>query len=516
MATMSMLSSALLFLCLFALAGLSISDTPPSRAYLINCGGKDKVTAGGVEWVPDDVFIGVGNSSKVDTPGILPQLSTLRYFPDGSARKYCYVIPVSKGAKYIVRTTYYYGGYDGGKEPPVFDQIIGGTKWSTVNTTENYARGLTAYYEIIAGASGKTMSVCLARNEHTAGSPFISAIELQYLEDSMYNSTDFNSYALATIARHRFGGKGRQLISYPDDPFNRNWQLFTDDNPSVTMQWNASSSDFWNLPPLLALMNATTTSRGKELVIPWPPIPLPAANYYMALYFQDNHKPSPFSWRVFDVSVNGQVFYKGLNVSAAGVMVYGTSRSLSGQTTIKLIPDANSTVGPLINAAEILQVVPIGGRTLTRDVIAMEDLARSLTNRPSDWSGDPCLPQQHSWTGVTCSSGKLARVVTLNLTSYGISGSLPASIGTLTSVSSILLGGNKISGPIPDMGALKELVSLHLENNQLTGSIPQSLGNLPKIKEIFLQGNQLQGGVPDSLKKRSGVDIQTGSGNEAE
>ena len=46
-------------------------------------------------------------------------------------------------------------------------------------------------------------------------------------------------------------------------------------------------------------------------------------------------------------------------------------------------------------------------------VIAMEDLARSLSNRPADWSGDPCLPRQNSWTGVTCSEGKSPRVMSL-------------------------------------------------------------------------------------------------------
>lgn len=43
----------------------------------------------------------------------------------------------------------------------------------------------------------------------------------------------------------------------------------------------------------------------------------------------------------------------------------------------------------------------------------MEDLARSIQNPPADWNGDPCLPKGNSWTGVTCSNGFLARVITL-------------------------------------------------------------------------------------------------------
>lgn len=43
----------------------------------------------------------------------------------------------------------------------------------------------------------------------------------------------------------------------------------------------------------------------------------------------------------------------------------------------------------------------------------MEDLARSFDNPPSDWSGDPCMPIENSWTGVKCSQDKLARVISL-------------------------------------------------------------------------------------------------------
>lgn len=91
----------------------------------------------------------------------------------------------------------------------MFDQMIDGMVWSTVDTSANYANGLTSYYEIILVAHGKTLSVCLARNDETVSSPFISAIELVNLEDSMYNSTKFSKYALSTTARHCFGSHGR-------------------------------------------------------------------------------------------------------------------------------------------------------------------------------------------------------------------------------------------------------------------------------------------------------------------
>ncbi|KAM0952607.1 putative transferase [Dioscorea sansibarensis] len=281
------------------------------------------------------------------------------------------------------------------------------------------------------------MSVCLSRNEFTVGNPFISTLEFEYLNESMYNATDFKKYALATISRHRFGVSGGTILRYPDDPFNRYWQSFADEKPVVESHTNVSSSDFWNLPPETAFRRGLTTSRGKKLTLTWALANLQNANYYVALYFQDNRIPSPFSWRIFDVKINGENLYTKLNVSTAGVMVYSAHQPLSGQVTITLIPDENSPVGPVINAAEILQIVPLGRRTHTRDVNVMEDLARRLKNVPIDWSGDPCMPKENSWTGVSCSEGKFARVVSINLTNFGLVGTLPQSIGKLTAVKSM-------------------------------------------------------------------------------
>ncbi|KAJ4825814.1 hypothetical protein Tsubulata_039764 [Turnera subulata] len=486
---------------------LSVQSFAAPRGYPISCGSSKEVIQGSVKYIPDEGFVSVGNKSTVKTPDVMPILSTLRYFPDASARRYCYEIPVVKGQKFVVRTTYYYGNFDGGDEPPVFDQFIQGTKWITVNTTEDFANGMSSYYEIIVVATTKELSVCLARNEHTTSSPFISALEVEFLEDSMYNSTDFSKYALSTVARSYFGSDG-DTIGFPEDQYNRLWQPFMDQNPVVEAHSNITSSEFWNFPPQQAFSKAITTSRGKTLKVQWPPGELPSTLYYIALYFQDNRTPSPFSWRVFSVSVNGQSFYNNLNVTADGVTVYASEWPLSGQIEITLSPGENIPVGPIINAGEIYQILPFGDRTHTRDANAMEDLAKSLDNPPPDWVGDPCLPHENSWTGVACSKTKLARVVSLNLTGMGISGSLPPSLGKLTALKDIWLGGNKLSETIPDMGTLKELQTLHLENNQLKGPIPESLGTLQKIREIFLQNNYLEGKLPGSLQNRPGINIQ--------
>ncbi|XP_052199024.1 probable LRR receptor-like serine/threonine-protein kinase PAM74 [Diospyros lotus] len=487
---------------------------PPPRGFLLNCGSSEEVKHGALKFVPDDSFVFVGNKSTIKEPDVDPILSTLRYFPDNSSRKHCYVFPAIKEGKFLIRTTYYYGGFDGGKEPPVFDQIIDGTKWSTVNTTEDYANGLSSYYEIIVTAHAKTLSLCLARNGNTISSPFISAVEVYALENSLYNATDFVSYGLATVARNSFG-YGGDPISFPDDQFNRLWQPFKDENPVVSTRSNITSAEFWNMPPEKALTSALTNSRGKTLTIKWPPFPLPQSNYYIALYFQDNRNPGPYSWRVFNVAVNGKEFYRELNVSASGVTVYSPQWPLSGQTEIVLTPVSDASVGPVINAGEIFQIMRVQGRTLTRDVMALEQISRGFNYPPSDWHGDPCLPKKLQWTGLECSyRGKYARVIALNLTGVGVGGQLSGSIDDLTAIRSIWLGGNKIKGLFPNMTALKSLESLHLDNNQLQGQIPKSLEQLPRLRELFVQGNNLEGTIPTHLGMRTGMNLQYSPGNE--
>ncbi|KAG8368371.1 hypothetical protein BUALT_Bualt15G0038500 [Buddleja alternifolia] len=499
--------STSIFLLWLVSIPLAIHANP--QDYLINCGSSSNAEEETLKYIPDDEFISTGNKTTLNRTDILPRLQTLRYFPNSKSRKYCYTFPVIKGGKYLVKTVYFYGGFDGGDKPPVFDQIIDGTKWSIVNTTEDYASGGSSYYEAIVMAHNKFLSVCLARNKETgeSSSPFISSLEVHFVDDSVYNSTNLEENMLVTVARSAFGSEG-DIISFPDDKYNRYWQPFKDENPFTSTQSNVTPSTFWNIPPKQAFSSALTTSRGKNLTINWPPFSLSGGKYYVALYFQDNRNPSPLSWRVFDINVNGYKFYQNLNVTASGQIVSGNEWPLSGKTEISMFPSIDSPVGPLVNAGEVLQVLALGGRTVTRDVVAMEGLRKELANSPEDWTGDPCLPRENSWTGVSCSKGNSTRILSLNLTGFGLSGKLPSSISKLTALRQLLLGDNKLSGTIPDLSALKSLQNLHLENNQLEGSVPKSLAELPNLREVYLQNNKLNGSIPESIAKKDGVTIK--------
>ncbi|CAL5209717.1 unnamed protein product [Lathyrus oleraceus] len=500
------------FLLLFLFSSFltpSLSQPPPLKGFLINCGSPSKTIIDSHSWLPDSNFISSGTPRNITSSVLIPTLRTLRSFPL-QVKKHCYNIPVYRGAKYLVRTTFFYGGVNGPDHPspPVFDQIVDGTLWTVVNTTEDYANGNSTFYEGVFLAKGKFLSFCIGSNSYTDSDPFVSALEFLILGESLYNTTDFKNFAIGLVGRHSFGYSGVP-IRYPDDQFDRIWEPFGQSNSTKANTDNVSVSGFWNLPPSKVFETHLGSDQLESLELRWPTASLPSSKYYIALYFADNTGGS----RIFNISVNGVHYYRDLNAIPSGVVVFANQWPLSGPTTITLTPSASSSLGPLINAGEIFNVLSLGGRTSTRDVIALERVKKSLRNPPLDWSGDPCMPRQYSWTGVTCSEGSNIRVVTLNLTSMDLSGSLSPFVANMTALTNIWLGNNSLSGQIPNLRSLTMLETLHLDDNQFSGEIPSSLGNIRGLKEVFLQNNNLTGQVPANLIGKPGLIVRTSGNN---
>ena len=134
-----------------------------------------------------------------------------------------------------------------------------------------------------------------------------------------------------------------------------------------------------------------------------------------------------------------------------------------------------------------------------------------------DWSTDTPMAE---WQGVTV-HGHTMRVTRLDLRDASLSGRLPAALGRLSSLESLLLNRNDLtgsipaalgdlsslvvlnlhtnmlSGQIPDLSGMSSMEELFLAKNRLSGSIPESLGDMASVKELWLWGNQLSGTIPD-------------------
>ena len=99
-----------------------------------------------------------------------------------------------------------------------------------------------------------------------------------------------------------------------------------------------------------------------------------------------------------------------------------------------------------------------------------------------DWSADAAISD---WEGVS-TGGTPTRVTKISLSSKGLTGTIPAELGTLF-----------------------ELTVLDLSSNSLTGEIPLELGWLENLEEIRLSGNSLTGCIPVALEDVATNDLSS-------
>ncbi|XP_074569016.1 uncharacterized protein LOC141825534 [Curcuma longa] len=93
-------------------------------------------------------------------------------------------------------------------------------------------------------------------------------------------------------------------------------------------------------------------------------------------------------------------------------------------------------------------------------------------------------------------------LVTLSLSDNYITGSIPAEIGRLVSLSRVNMSSNLLGGAIPAaLGNLVKLVEIDLSRNYLGGEIPASVGNITGLATLILASNKLNGSIPSSLGK---------------
>ena len=131
---------------------------------------------------------------------------------------------------------------------------------------------------------------------------------------------------------------------------------------------------------------------------------------------------------------------------------------------------------------------------------AKDTLAGSAT---LDWSVSVPIDE---WEGITV-GGTSRRVTGLNLGEKGLTGRIPAELGSLIYLENLFLTRNELTGIIPpELGQLTNLGVLALGANQLTGPIPASLGSLTNLEHLVLSQNQLAGPIPSALSSLTSLE----------
>ena len=92
-------------------------------------------------------------------------------------------------------------------------------------------------------------------------------------------------------------------------------------------------------------------------------------------------------------------------------------------------------------------------------------------------------------------------IVSLHLSNGEHTGTLPTEFGAFQHVKRIELYKNYgIIGTIPsEIGSLSNLEYLYLHETNLSGSIPSSLGKLSKLKELFVDDTKISGEIPKDV-----------------
>uniref|UniRef100_A0A6N2NHZ6 Malectin-like domain-containing protein n=1 Tax=Salix viminalis TaxID=40686 RepID=A0A6N2NHZ6_SALVM len=188
---------------LFPIFSLSASQPPPLRRTLIDCGATVPSTINGLQWILDTGYITSGTSKNLPVPVLYYTLSTVRSFPlqNNIRRKFCYVVNVFRGAKYMIRSTYLYGGINGNDSPPELMEHS-----SVANTTEDYRDGMS-------WLEGRLrVSVLLqirTRNLTGLFRPW-SSLELAWLRGTVLST--MNVFDILMIISTGYGSHSEQII----------------------------------------------------------------------------------------------------------------------------------------------------------------------------------------------------------------------------------------------------------------------------------------------------------------
>ncbi|KAK0579219.1 hypothetical protein LWI29_022929 [Acer saccharum] len=119
-----------------------------------------------------------------------------------------------------------------------------------------------------------------------------------------------------------------------------------------------------------------------------------------------------------------------------------------------------------------------------------------------------------NWVGLTCDSQN-NKVIVLNLTSMGITGTIPPHIGNLSFLVQLRLRNNRFHGSLLlDIVHLHRLEILHLGLNSFQGEISSWLGSLPKLQILYLFRNNFTGSIPEEIGKLTNLKTFNLYGNQ--
>ncbi|XP_051227185.1 senescence-induced receptor-like serine/threonine-protein kinase [Lolium perenne] len=435
------------------------------------------------------------------------QQKTLRSFPDGSRN--CYTLPSKFSKKYLLRATFTYGNYDRLNKTLdgslfLFGLHIGVNFWEAVNLSNSDPSNMI-WKEVLTIAPSDSVSVCLIN--FGSGIPFISSLELRPLEDAMYPFVN-TSVSINCFQRYRFGNTADFITRYPMDNYDRFWQSW-----SLTIDYSypwfsLSTNNVVKSPPNNnafsvpsdILQKASTLDKNYSFmsfsIAEGRNLTNNLQLFLPIFHFAEINDRNPN--RRFSIYINNVLMFSDFSPSLFQV----ESKYYSGQfmenasSYVFLNRTPSSSLAPLINALEVYSPVRMENLTTDpNDVNYMERIKTHHNLARTSWKGDPCSPREYSWEDLTCDYSKgnqNPRIVTINLSTNGLTGVIALSFMNMLSLENLDLSNNNLTGAIPDY-QLNSLKVLNLSNNHLDGPIPNSILRRSQagLLDLRLEGNPL-------------------------
>ncbi|KAL6991099.1 Receptor-like protein 4 [Sarracenia purpurea var. burkii] len=513
-----MLRQLLLFATVFLVLRPSC-PRPAPYALRISCGARSDVRTPPTNtlWYKDFAYTGGIPSNATRPSFITPPLKTLRYFPMSEGPENCYNINRVPKGYYSVRIFFGLVGEPNFDNEPLFDVSVEGTQiYSLQSGWTN--RDDESFVEALVLLTDGSASFCFHSTGH--GDPAILSIEVLQVDDRAYYFGPHwgQGTILRTSSRLSCGAQKPKFdVDYNGDHWggDRFWNPIitfgqSSDRIITTTNGIKQASNSPNFYPE-ALYQTALAGMDNQPDLAYTMDVDPNRNYSIWLHFAEiDPSVTGVGQRVFDILINGDVAFHDVDIVNMTGDIYSAlvlNKTLAVNGRILAITMHPTKGHALINAIEIFEVVLAESKTFPDEVGALQTL-KSALGLPLrfGWNGDPCVPQQHPWTGADCqfdsTSSKWA-IDGLVLDNQGLKGILPNDISKLRYLQNINLSGNTIHGPIPSsLGTITTLEILDLSYNMFNGSIPESLGQLTSLRRLNLNSNSLSGRVPAALGGR--------------